>query len=180
MDDIKLDKHLIEIERKLNNESTNIINYVVTVDNSSFGSEIFEPVKLNKINKSNVDSLADGPAIYIFKMIHDVDIAISEFNQVNYGAKTSAKCKKIKKDDILYLGKSFKIKTRIKQHTIECGDKTYSLRLFDEKRRKLNNNYVIYIFKLKTDYVKHSQVILSSVETFLHEKLNPKVGSRRV
>ena len=81
-------------------------------------------------------------------------------------------------NDILYVGKSHEINKRIREHTIRASDRTYSLRLFEPDRTVFNGKYKIYIFKCLNE--KYFKMILSTIESILHEKLTPIVGSKRV
>lgn len=173
-----INENFKKIEDLLKEETNKIVEYYKN-DNKHFNSNVFDVQVLKEYTDENLDNCSKEPAIYIFKIINDVTIEDNKFNNVLYGAKTNFEGNEFKIGDTLYVGKSFDIKKRLIEHTIKAGDKTYSLRLFEKYRNSiLNNSFNIYIFKcLNKDYYK---MILSIVETNLHEILQPKVGTKRL
>lgn len=125
----------------------------------------------------------DCPGVYVFKLTEDVQIGA--FNDTNYASQIKEEFvlskQNFDKNEILYLGKSEKdIASRINQHINNSTQKTYSLRLNDDNRKHLYGKLKVYIFVLKEEYKNYNKVIVSGVEGYLHEKLNPVVGSKRL
>lgn len=147
-----------------------------------FKSDIFKEIVIEDISKQSISKLDDSPAIYVFKTTDSLVLNINNFDNVTYGAKINIESDineiSININDILYVGKSHEINKRIKEHIISTGKRTYSLSLFEPERKDFNGKYKIYVFKCLNE--KYFKMILSTVESILHEKLNPIVGSKRV
>jgi hypothetical protein len=123
--------------------------------------------------------------VYVFVMKDECD-DMKDF-YLSHGAQHNNGDKPLKKGDTLYVGKSYKIGVRIREHHSANNVSPNSLKLNHETRKRLIGKYQIFCFLLKKDY--HStgdkknmfqNLILGSVESFLHERLKPKVGSSRV
>ncbi|OSY88532.1 hypothetical protein WH52_07230 [Tenacibaculum holothuriorum] len=81
-----------------------------------------------------------------------------------------------------YIGKSEKLKTRIKEHITHSGKtSTYSLKL--EGRKYFNNQTITFSYwKLPTELEKCSpeikQFLITQIESKLRDRLNPWVGKK--
>lgn len=143
----------------------------------------------SKDNKTSCLNDIDKKAgVYIF-IISDIDIIDKdEFDKVSKGSKTNEMYELVKDGEeyTLYIGKSKNLKSRIQEHFNDNADSTpYSLKLNTTQRKKLiNEDNKLYVFLLKDPYGKEStidikNIIISSVESLLHNKLCPIVGTRR-
>lgn len=168
---------LSNIDEMLGNESL-LINKKVTNESLPYNSEIFD----FWISKEDEDYKKIGkPGIYVFKMKDECPL--NEFDSVEYAPKTNAELngESFVKNDILYLGKSeSNLAKRLEEHIKgPSSKKTYALRLNDSKREHIIGNFDLYCFILKDKFNRHSKLILSTVESYLHDNLKPKVGSKR-
>lgn len=69
---------------------------------------------------------------------------------------------------------------RLNEHIIyDRNNKTYALKLSDENRSNVLGNIDVFVFELKEEYREFAKTILSSIESRLHDKLYPRVGSKR-
>lgn len=181
-------KNALKLLDELFGNESNKIDKCVKDPSYKYESKLFE-LTLNgcKIGDTQNPKPKDGPGIYIFMIDYDnknnqfVSLT-DEFNKVKYGAKAKKAFvnKKIENGTILYLGKDEEnILKRINEHLDRCSDKTYSLRIFDEKRKDLSDKIIIYAFVLSDGFQKYKKTILSDIENRLHLLLNPIVGSRR-
>ncbi len=181
-------KNSLKLLDELFGNESNKIDKCVKDPSYKYESKLFE-LTLNghKIDdKQNLES-KKGPGIYIFMIDYDsknnqLVSLTNEFNKVKYGAKAKKTFvnKKIENSTILYLGKDEEnIFKRINEHLYECSEPTYSLRIFDEKRKDLSDKIIIYAFVLNDGFQKYKKTILSDIENRLHLLLNPIVGSRR-
>ena len=178
---MSMDNVLDKLKALLADEANNVYIYVNS-NESKFTSDIFN-LSLNNttINESKNPEISKLPGIYIFKMSENLECD-KYFDSVKYGAKTNDNLENntFKKGDVLYLGKTeVSLESRLNEHLLSCGNKTYSLRLFDDKRKYLFGNFVLFTFELKKEYDKYKKIILSTIESELHDLLNPVVGSRR-
>lgn len=179
-----IDEYLDKINDFLEIETTKLLNYIK--EDTPFESDIFEEIVIENIDEQSINELGKIPAIYIFKITNSLKLNIDNFDNVTYGAKINIEPNInensfdlfININDILYVGKSHEINKRIREHTIRASDRTYSLRLFEPDRTVFNGKYKIYIFKCLNE--KYFKMILSTIESILHEKLTPIVGSKRV
>ena len=139
-----------------------------------------------KSNNSTFDNENKCSGVYVFKITNEVEVNNSEgdFNDVDYASPLKDEYLgdglKFKVNDVLYIGKSeVDIIGRVKQHINNDTKKTYSLRLNSKYRCHLYEKIRVYVFKLKDDYANYSKMIVAGVEGYLHEELNPKVGTKR-
>ena len=181
-------KNSLKLLDELFGNESNKIDKCVKDPSYKYESKLFE-LTLNghKIDdKQNLESKKD-PGIYIFMIDYDnknnqLVSLTNEFNKVKYGAKAKKTFvnKKIENGTILYLGKDEdNILKRINEHLYKCSHNTYTLRVFDEKRKDLSDKIIIYAFVLNDGFQKYKKTILSDIENRLHLLLNPIVGSRR-
>jgi hypothetical protein len=166
--------------------SKDILSEVNDVDLIFFDKLFVTEKNIDAIyNKDLYKETRGKRAVYIFKIIKDL-----HFNHSIYIQKAAPprdlNLRDYSINDILYVGKSLSVGPRIREHHSETPSDTSSLVLGSSKRSFLIGNYRLYIFSLKKEYVstgKHpfifEKLILSGVESILHEKLLPKLGSSR-
>ena len=120
-------------------------------------------------------------AIYIFYSSNGLRYVDLTFNAIQYAAKTNANFKdEENKKHFVYLGKSLDVKSRIEEH-LESEDKSpYSLKYNHKDRNNQIGETTLFIFCLKQDFHKYKELILSTIETYLHQSCKPIIGSRRV
>ncbi len=186
---IELISVLESINLRFKKEAKDVSNYVrngsCLAENSMFsydGNMIIKGV-CDKF-KTKYDKNRAG--IYVFEIVNQVNIDNTEegFNATS----NSAKIKKgiigkgkttFEPKEILYLGKKEKdIANRINEHICLEGT-TSSLKLNDANRCHLYQNVRVYAFVLKEEYNNYAKVIVSGVESHLHEILKPLVGTSR-
>ena len=87
----------------------------------------------------------------------------------------------LKEGDCLYLGSATKesLYSRLNQHFRESTCYS-SLHLNDENRIILKDKIKIFAFPVKNEKVKHTTMLLKSIEKELHEIYRPKAGGNRV
>lgn len=196
MDKEKLDviKLLGQIE-KLFNDDYEVIKSCVdkdySVDNEMIQSNFFDEVI---IADKNVDIVGNEKlykltyakkGVYVFKITKDV-----HFDESIYLEKAAQpndlKLRDYKIGDFLYVGKSLEIGPRIREHHKDTPSDTSSLVLGSKKRSFLEGHYKIYMFSLKKEFKStdkkpffFEQLILSGVESLLHKKMEPKIGSSK-
>lgn len=184
--DIDLKAVLLSIDDFFDKETTNIVNNLNSLE--SYSSDIFDGkqfnvsiISMNKVNK---------PGLYIFRINSQTPIQVNGFDSVKNAPKLNQKNHEIlgiqksdafKNQDILYLGKSEEnVSKRLSEHISNPTSKsTYALRLGHQNRNMLNGKFEVIVFELKEKYKKFAKTILSSIESRLHDKLNPRVGSKR-
>lgn len=177
---------LTDLLQVFENEANNISNF--TSSNSSFSSDVFDspvifyndPPKTTKAPLYK--SLYAEKGVYIFVISNSVTVS-KDFNKVEYGAPLNNTSNlSFNQGDILYIGKAKSFLTRMHQHFSDADsfNKTGSLKLNSTPRKDLIGNITIYAFPLKSDYKKYYDVIAPSVESLLHEKLSPLVGTARI
>ena len=150
---------------------------------SEYKSNIFskcDTIQCKEINNKSI--LAEQSGIYFFVITNNTSLP-NDFDGVKYGAKTNENFKEeaLKEWDVFYLGKTEgSLDKRIKEHCVKSSTKTYSLKLDDKRRERLKEFLKVYMFTLNKEYQEYAKLILSTVESFLHGKCNPKIGSSRV
>lgn len=164
---------LKKLIKTLDMEVKKITTYISNKEKKSYNSSIFE---IKKVDSSNC-------GIYFFIMKEDVFVSnIDNFNSVSYSSKLKKKESNkitLKKDDVLYLGKSENIQKRIKEHEEDVEDNsTYSLKLNSENRKFIKEKYKKVYFELNNDYKKFSYIILPYIESKLHNNLKPCIGKK--
>ena len=172
---------LTKINQMCATESEKIKNFYDGVD-TNFQSELFE-LKDNKSKLNCLQVSGTEVGIYIFIVESNFCIDARSFDSVKYAAQTNDYlsidgC--LKRGDCFYLGKSESdILGRINEHINNKTTKTYSLRLNYEERIYTKEHLRLYSFVLKDHFKKYKKLLLSVVESYLHESLHPKVGSKR-
>lgn len=180
--DEKLSKLFDDFEDMCEKEASKIFAFYK--DNTGdFDSELFElkhnKIKIDCITNKNKEKKS---GIYIFIVSSKFTINCDEFDSVTYAAKTNDRLKKntFIENDCFYLGKSESdILGRISEHLNNETTKTYSLRLNSESREFVINKIHLFTFVLKDDFIKYKKLLLPTIESYLHELLKPKVGSKR-
>lgn len=176
---------LKSIKEKLVAESQKI----KTLDN--YNGEIFDIFKYKIALKGALYSLdkdieRDTNAIYIFVADHNLQDIPESFNEVQFGSRAKKKNIKIADKELntnnryVYLGKSYTIQQRIKEHLESEDNSPYSLKYNHEKRKNVLQNSTLYVFELKEKFVEYKEIILSTIETILHVECQPLIGSKRV
>lgn len=179
-------KDLMEVlNEKLIDEKDKIIYYFESGENSGeYSSELFHLKKFNLGKKDNYyfcnPELDVKEGVYIFYAKEDTFQIPNTFDDVKYGAKLrEGSCTEAKR--CLYLGKSYDVKKRIKEHLSNEGEKSpYSLKCSHCNREALFDGAQIYVFALKTEYKDYKAIILSTIESMLHEEFEPMIGTKRV
>ena len=176
---------LENIKRNLVSESQKI----KTLD--SYNGEMFDNFKYKIALDGALYSLdknieRDTSAIYIFVADHNLQYIPDSFNEVRFGSKAKKKNIKIADNETntnnryVYLGKTFTIQQRIKEHLESEDSSPYSLKYNHEKRKNVLQNSTLYIFELKEIFSEYKEIILSTIETILHIECHPLIGSKRV
>ncbi len=136
---------------------------------------------LEKIEVKDEDSLKNGKGIYIFYNKEGISVSDRDkFNDVKYGAKIDSKQNMKISHNVIYLGKSNNLFKRIKEHRSRDDKLPYSLKINNKNRKELKNGLEIFIFKIRKEYEKYSNIILGTIESYLHDNMEPFVGSRRI
>lgn len=185
MSDFK--KALETIKTTIKNE-TNIIkeklNHIeCTSSNIKSDSTVFDNLILisDKVLE-NEKALENKKGIYIFKMKEDYQVD-KNFDKCEYASKISKNNNNNKtifnKDKILYVGKSYKLYDRMKEHYSSSG-KTYSLKLTSNERKGLESKCFVIILVLKEEFEESCYTLLPLCEQLLHSELKPLVGSSRI
>ena len=180
---------------ELFSESKNTADYKKMAD--VFGNELFEECRVFSVANSKTipDDFPDNtPGIYVFVITPESGETIpvpDNFNDTPYAPNlskkreyydaTSNKPTDFRKGQVLYLGKSESdLKYRLNQHINEpSSSKTYALKLSSNERTRLLGNLTCVCFVLKEDLQKYGKTILPAIESHLHDKLLPRVGSKR-
>ena len=170
--------NLKTIYDKLKKEAQSIHDIVCVKEQSNL--ELFENcITIGKVkNETSVNN--ENPGIYVFKIIEEQ--IIEDFDSVEYGAKTNYNFSgRFEEGKVLYLGKAEdSLKKRLEEHIKGPSSKnTYSLRLSNGTRNRLFGKIALYIFELKKEYCDYKKIILSTVESQLHELCKPVVGTSR-
>lgn len=137
--------------------------------------------KENDLNKQLNQLKKEDSGIYIF-ISGEANVTIpKDFNKVKCSAKVKRKYESVEIDPkrCLYVGKSNSIKERLKQHLYKECKGQYSLRCSHKNRRALFKGAKIYVFVLKNDYKAYEDIILPRIESKLHDKLDPIIGTSR-
>ena len=158
----------------------------VMAELQNYKGELFD-LKIHTVVLENGNYQIDGqieddaPAIYIFYSPNGLLSIAPTFNDIKYAAKTNSNFNDTEnKKQFVYLGKSLNVKSRIKEH-LESDDKSpYSLKYNHEDRKNTIGKTTLFIFYLKQDFHKYKELILSTIETYLHQSCKPIIGSRRV
>lgn len=174
-------KRLNNINEKLLKEAE-LIKQIVVGNQNDVSLKLFEKyTRFEKVKKEpNLET--DGPGIYVFRISTNKSIPVLNFDTVQYGAKTNIHCgSSFENENILYLGKTEEsLESRLKEHISNPGGrKTYSLRLSDPARCHLLGHIDLYIFRLKNEYFAYKKIILSTIESRLHDICEPVVGTSR-
>lgn len=175
------------IDKFFDDESDEIANNLNSID--KYSSELFNGGVEKNVSKS-IQFKTTNPGIYIFRMNNTVKNQNGCFDKVSAAPKLNGKNHsklRIKKDSdfladqILYLGKSEEsVFKRLNEHiTYNENNKTYALKLSDENRSNVLGNIDVFVFELKEEYIEFVKTILSSIESHLHDKLLPRVGSKK-
>lgn len=167
-----------EIKEYLKAESKKIVK---CVKDGAKESELFDPsnYQLKETNEGySCEYKGKKKAgIYVFYS-NEPEIEIpKDFDDVNYGAKLNEDNKNTKQ--CLYVGKSYDLKKRINEHLSGEDKSPYSLKCGHSKRKELFKNSKVYIFELKDEKVEYKELILPTIEGFLHNELKPRIGSPR-
>lgn len=97
---------------------------------------------------------AARPGIYIFKTTKKTQLNPQVFDSVKYAAKTNKNFPndgQVETGKYAYVGKSEdSVKKRLEEHIKQCPKTTYSLRLFDRKRKSLKSVCPLRFIILKT------------------------------
>ena len=176
---------LKSVKEKLVAESQKI----KTLDN--YNGEMFDKFKYKITLKGALYSLdkdieRDTHAIYIFVADHNLQDIPQSFNEVKFGSKAKKKNIKIGDNEertrgrYIYLGKSYTVQQRIKEHLESEDGSPYSLKYNHENRKNVLQNSTLYVFELKDKFVEYREIILSTIETILHIECQPIIGSKRV
>jgi len=201
--DFSVDEILDELEKYINAD----VDLIIKLVDSTYSKEINLPADYSgnlhffeelvftdkdiqeDTNKSLYDYTNGRRAVYLFKMKADykIDSAL-DFYVKNGAPLNSPNRRNFNKGSILYLGKSAKgVGVRIRQHFSATEASPSSLKLGHKKRNGLKDKIDLYIFLLKDKYHStqgskniHQNIILSTVESTLHDRLKPLVGSSRV
>mgnify|MGYP003321370661 CR=1 FL=1 len=186
--ELSLQELLGKIECEIERLGENIVDYVNS-EKGSLYSDVFTCDGWKSVSGFDAwkDSIEEGSGLYVFRFCSDIVVDKEKFNKVKYA------CPKMKRNDnslvikarkggVLYLGKSEgKIKDRINQHIIwkEERKKTSSLRLAHRNRAKNKLHLEVAVFYLNPSYKMYEKILLTGVESCLHEKLNPECGSSK-
>lgn len=150
-----------------------------------YRSDLFTLVTIESYSNKEVEDKAPKKAgIYIFVVEEQIDFNKDTFNSVSYGAKSNKNydnLKTVQKGCIFYLGKNEKsLSQRLKEHLENDGKgKTYSLKLSTSEREYIIDKLKVHLFVLNDDYKDFAKIILSYIESELHDLLKPIVGSKR-
>lgn len=182
---VELNELLKAIDNTFDDEVNAIGKCIINV--GAYNSEIFEKIGPKVVGSSIEDKFGTNqPGIYIFRIKTQNPIRVPNFNEVNNAPRINKKTRKKRNDyfhdkEILYLGKSeSNVSERLSEHIFgPSSDSTYALKLNDENRNALLGNVEVFVFELKSKYQVYTKTILSAVESKLHDKLLPKVGSKR-
>ena len=183
---VEFNSALKVMKKELRQEVKKIIDYIES-SSKSFKSGLFDSAYEFRTEKELEKlSLRAKRGVYVFLMTNQVTLA-DKFNWTKCGSTLNDDNKVINKNEILYLGKSKSIKTRLKQHFSNTESSPNSLKLNTELRKNLLGNFVVYLFTMDDEYKsvpskrnEAENIILGSVEDLLHEDLEPRVGSRRI
>jgi hypothetical protein len=121
----------------------------------------------------------DVAAIYIF--YSDTKILFDDvFDSVKYGAKSNKEEPNSKDVGVFYLGKTFDVATRLRDHFGDKDKTPYSLKYNHISRIDKFQPAKLYVFQLSESYTEYRNLILSTIESRLHEICCPAIGSKRV
>ena len=125
----------------------------------------------------------DRPGLYIFKITQSIQLNSQVFDSVKHAAKTNKNLPddgQVEAGKYAYVGKSENsIKKRLEEHLKQCSKKTYSLRLFNRKRKSLKKCVSAEVYYLKDVYAHYAKLILTAAEGGLFDMLKPVIGSKR-
>lgn len=136
------------------------------------------------------DTLADRPqklwgrrGVYVFMIKKEVPLTTEQvrtWNKIIGAGFTNWRQGSLKEGDCLYVGSSTtSLFSRIRQHFIADGEQA-ALRLSDPRRSVVLDSVRVYAFPAKKIYNKHYRLLVTTVESFLHEALRPKAGGSKV
>jgi hypothetical protein len=179
-------KALNTIKEEIKKEKDKIVEYV-TSKSTIFNGTLFDNVyKIETEKELESLSFKAKRGVYVFVMKNQVELN-KKFNWTRCGSSLNDGNYVIKDKEILYVGKSKSIKTRLNQHYSNTESSPNSLKLKTEFRKNLVDNFAVYLFTMKDEYKstkgapnEAENIILGSVEELLHEYLEPRVGSRRI
>lgn len=192
--DNSLNEYLKQIEVIFN---ATVVNMIKIVERKTVTDEEKDEMLFNLDRKqvengeiTNFDNIQKMPGIYIFYgevekfAILKTNKIFELFNKVKYGSRIYKNGKVMIDGECIgnhcfYVGKSLELSVRLTDHKNDSESNTYSLKMKHVDRKEIFN-CDLYIFSLKKDYLDYSNTILSAVETKLHEKLTPIIGSSRV
>ncbi len=173
-----------------NEEAENIIKFVSNQSNVDF-SFFDKPSTFNTENLSltpnTFKDLKSKCGIYVIYNINGICVGTIKRNKDNFnktakGAQIydNTLCDANDNFNYIYLGKSYKLCDRLTEHFLKQSKSTYSLKYAANERKDLLGKLDIFVFILKENYKDYQDIVLSSIETILHEKSSPLVGSPRV
>lgn len=136
--------------------------------------------------ENEIDKIKNYTGLYIFKENSEDHLTSEEWQEFktrmsnNNNNVPQWNSKADQENKIFYLGKSNRIGQRIKEHILQCSRSTYALKL-NNLRTEENNSfkYKIFIFYLESDDNNRNNAVTELVESILHRKLSPKIGTRR-
>ncbi len=174
---------LLALNDKLKQEADAIFAYI---SSKSYSFEIIDSIVTYMEKPNNNDELRiklRGQAgIYVFVASKDFSFNASEFN-LGCGAKTNRNgIVNVKRDDVLYVGKTDSMLQRMNQH-FQNGNKesgTGSLKLLSDSRKFLLDKINIFSFCFKKDYKDNYNIIAAEIESWCHNIMQPLIGSPRV
>ena len=181
---------MIKLLLRLNEEIDRQVCYICNVLQSECNekSVVFDEYicfknKPNKYPRSK--ALWGRHGIYVFVMNNDKSVTeeqIRKWNNLNQGASFKNYTKyELKRGDCIYLGDcvSCSLFSRINQH-FASNESYTSLKLNNPARSFLKDDLIIYAFPINKQYTEQDyRIILPVIERRLHDKLNPKCGSKR-
>lgn len=186
MGDTLLDSLIKDLETEARNIKNHIHSNLICV------LKYFNYVGCNDISdfvepyEKGITTPDNNEGIYIFKVITQFNINdCHDFNSADNSSQISYNISPYtcSIDNPLYVGKSKKIKIRLRQHcNLGNDNSTYSLKLQSEQRKgKIKDeNVKIYSYELKEEFREYYIIICSTVESYLHKIYTPHIGSKRV
>lgn len=161
----------------------NVNGYVITDDKIKI-EEYIDNNKLIDVEKE-IDKIKNYIGLYIFEETSKDALTVDKWTSFKEDMKYSdnkvpqwnkqANCN----HNLFYLGKSNRIGQRIKEHILKCSNSTYALKLnaFQNKYES-QFKYKIHIFYLESEDNNRKNAVNELVESILHSKLKPKIGSK--
>lgn len=176
---------LSEFNEELSSISNRIKEKVKRLEEEMLLDESLYEFQLDNYENSKIVSLKETEGIYIFYIKRDI---LDDFKK-KWGEKIGRHSPKIIEEDKridkhkngksewipLYIGKSKKVKSRIKEHiTLKKKQTTSSMKLRERKEFD-KDKFAIRIIPLNTE---HYDFIAHPVESELRKLLNPIVGKK--